>query len=67
MSKVIRTRTADTLTSLLSELEHLSKNELHREDNECVYTIGRNGSPLRVTLLEDTLTDGSKVFNICID
>ena len=32
-----------------------------------VITFGLNGGPLRLRLIEDTLTDGSKVYNLNIE
>jgi hypothetical protein len=32
-----------------------------------VLTFGVNGGPLRLRLIEDTLTDGSKVYNLNIE
>jgi hypothetical protein len=36
-------------------------------DSDEVITFGVNGGPLRLRLIEDTLTDGSKVYNLNIE
>lgn len=38
-----------------------------QKDASEVITFGRNGAPLRIRMIEDTLTDGSKVYNLNIE
>jgi hypothetical protein len=77
-SKVLSTRTCENLMVLNAELKRLSNNSpvhggclitrpLHTINDEDVIVFGSDGEPLRVRLIEDTLTDGSKVYNINIE
>ena len=66
-STVLATRLAYDFTQLRNVLERLSQNELCEVDNRDVTVFGAEGKALTVRLIEDTLTDGSVVYNINIE
>ena len=64
-SKVLETRLAHNARQLQSVLDNLyNENDISPDD---IITFGAKGESLRIRLIEDTLTDGSKVYNINIE
>lgn len=65
MRKTIATRIVNTLAELRVALDQLgdpSYSPRVREDE--IYTQNADGDPLTVRLVEEILSDGSKVYNI---
>lgn len=63
-SKVLATKHVSNLAELLSELHKLS---VPGSPDDCIYVFGKAGENVRIRLIEDTLTDGSKVLNINLE
>lgn len=61
------TRNVNDLAQLVRVLAAYSRNQLHTFDDSAVQVFNKSREPLRVKLVEDTLTDGSTVLNIIID
>jgi hypothetical protein len=66
-SVVLKIEHVANLSELISVLHRISANDLHQVDNDNVNVFGRTGEPVRVRLIEDTLTDGSVVLNINLE
>jgi hypothetical protein len=66
-SKVLRTFTITNLAELISILRNLSANDLHTVPDFAVNVFGKEGEPIRLRLIKDTLTDGSEVYNINLE
>jgi hypothetical protein len=62
-SKVLKTSIVTDAGQLLRTLDHFTD----FISAECINVFGAKGEPLRVRLIEDTLTDGSKVYNLNIE
>ena len=66
-SKVLCTFKITNLEELVSVLRNLSANDLHTVPDFAVNVFGREGEPIRLRLIKDTLTDGSEVYNINLE
>jgi hypothetical protein len=62
-SKVLREETEGSARELLRVLDAMTD----VVDINLINVFGREGKPLRIRLIEDTLTDGSKTYNINIE
>jgi hypothetical protein len=65
-SEVLETRVVSNLEELKIAVSELTcfKECYHKST---VLTFGREGGPLRIRLIKDTLTDGSNVYNLNIE
>ncbi len=66
-SEVLATKWARNVHELRNALDAMIGGHNSQYDTETVYTFGKYGENLRIRLIEDTLTDGSKVLNINIE
>lgn len=62
MKKIIGNYTAQTLSQLIALTEDLNVTN----DPDIIYIEGSNGRTIHFALQEETLTDGSIVYNIII-
>jgi hypothetical protein len=62
-SKVLRRETEGSACGLMSVLDAMTD----IVDINLIKVFGSKGEPLRIRLIEDTLTDGSKTYNINIE
>jgi hypothetical protein len=62
-SKVLSSRTVEDARTLLRVLDEMTDITVPED----ITVFGSDGEPLRVRLIEDTLTDGSKVYNLNIE
>ncbi len=68
ISNVLAAHFVNNLEDLIAALHTLRVNgKLFDVSDSSVITFGREGKPLRIRLIEDKLTDGSKVYNINIE
>jgi hypothetical protein len=65
MRKVLDTMSATTVNELIDALEIMVADHLAPDNTflDCTY-VTINSDSVRCTLVEETLTDGSKVYNI---
>ncbi len=66
-SRTLATTSVSNLADLAKMLQHFNNGVLHTVGNEYVHVFGRDGEPLRLRVIVDTLTDGSEVYNINIE